>query len=74
MYNVVKLRTELSLDLYVYACDECLSKYSDFILEVVKRGEKMPYFPGRNHRYSAMNKPGVGGGYYKRRHRRGKSQ
>ncbi|MGB9704038.1 MAG: hypothetical protein ACPL3C_01195, partial [Pyrobaculum sp.] len=50
VYNIVKIRSELSLDLYVYACDECLSKYSDLILEVVKRGEKTPYLPGGNNR------------------------
>lgn|GEM_PF-3300981 len=73
-YNIARLRSELSLGLYVYVCDDCLLKYGDLILEVVKRGEKVPYIFNRDYRNSAGNKVSGRGRYYKGRRGGGKGK
>ncbi|MFN7106352.1 MAG: hypothetical protein ACK4M3_07215, partial [Pyrobaculum sp.] len=72
-YNIARLKIELALDIYVYVCNDCLIKYNNSILEVIKRGEKIPYLFYRNYRNSARDKTGASR-YHKRHHKGGKGK
>ena len=71
-YSIARVKTELSHDIYVYVCDECLAKHSDLILDVVKRGEKAADLPDRSDRHATRGKAHVRGAHDNRQHGRGK--